>query len=89
MGPVSFRGTVDLEKLLEWASQVCGEMTPEEKEAQMVSWVYETCKLSNDNITREMVEEAVRERKDLCASSLKQSKSTSTSATRGQGETKP
>lgn len=46
---------LDLDQLLEIAREI--EVTPEMREAQRRSFVYGNCKLDNDNITRELVDE--------------------------------
>jgi hypothetical protein len=38
-----------------------GRLTPEMEREQKISWVYGNCKLSNPDITMEMVERAVDE----------------------------
>lgn len=48
----------ELAKLIEQSRQL-GPMTSEEQREQRISWVYGNCKLSNPEITREMVENAV------------------------------
>lgn len=48
----------DLAKLIEQSRQI-GPMTSEEQREQCISWVYGNCKLSNPDVTREMVENAV------------------------------
>lgn len=48
----------DLAKLIEQSRQL-GLMTSEEQREQRISWVYGNCKLSNPDVTREMVENAV------------------------------
>lgn len=35
-------------------------MTDEERQAQRISFVYENCRISNEHVTREMVEDAAR-----------------------------
>lgn len=45
----------ELERLLR-AARDLPPMTPAELRAQRISWAYGNCKLSNDRITREMVE---------------------------------
>lgn len=47
-----------LEQLIEWARGYT--MTPEEEAAQRRSFAYGNCKIENDLITREMVDEADR-----------------------------
>ena len=49
------RTSKKLEKLLKKAAMF--EMNPEEYREQMISFAYGNAKLSNPNITREMVEE--------------------------------
>ncbi len=48
----------DLAKLIE-QSRKLGPMTSEEQREQRISWVYGNCKLSNPDVTRETVENAV------------------------------
>lgn len=48
----------ELAKLIEQSRQL-GPMTSEERREQRISWVYGNCKLSNPEVTREMVENAV------------------------------
>lgn len=48
----------DLTKLIEQSRQL-GPMTSEEQREQRISWVFGNCKLSNPDVTREMVENAV------------------------------
>jgi hypothetical protein len=48
----------ELAKLIEQSRQL-GPMTSEEQREQRISWVYGNCKLSNPEVTREMVENAV------------------------------
>lgn len=48
----------DLAKLIEQSRQL-GPMTSEEQREQRIGWVYGNCKLSNPDVTREMVENAV------------------------------
>jgi len=45
-----------LEELIEVARKI--KITPQMAHEQRVSFVYGNCKIENDNITREMVEEA-------------------------------
>jgi len=47
-----------LTSLIEQSRQ-SGPMTSEEQREQRISWVYGNCKLSNPDVTREMVENAV------------------------------
>lgn len=47
-----------LEELIEAARKI--KVTPEMAHNQRVSFVYGNCKIENDDITREMVEEAAR-----------------------------
>ena len=48
----------ELAKLIEQSRQL-GPMTSEEQREQRISWVYGNCRLSNPEVTREMVENAV------------------------------
>ena len=48
----------ELAKLIERSRQL-GPMTSEKQREQRISWVYGNCKLSNPDVTREMVENAV------------------------------
>ena len=48
----------ELAKLIEQSRQL-GPMTSEEQREQRISWVYGNCKLSNPEVTREMVENVV------------------------------
>jgi len=48
--------TKDLEKLLEAARRV--KMTEEDKEVQRRSFAYGSAKIENDDVTREMINEA-------------------------------
>ena len=56
----------DLDELVRRSIEAFNALPPEEKRrhchAQRVSWVYGNLALSNPDITREMVEEAARER---------------------------
>ena len=47
--------TAKLQKMLEEARQVT--MTPEEREAQRISFVYGNCKITDDRVTRESVKQ--------------------------------
>lgn len=55
----------ELDRLLLQAMKLFDSMTPEEQiqhlKAQAKSWVYGNCKLSNPNVTREMVDRIVGE----------------------------
>lgn len=48
----------ELAELIEQSRQL-GPMTSEEQREQRISWVFGNCKLSNSDVTREMVENAV------------------------------
>ena len=55
---VTRRRDEELAELIEQSRQR-GPMTSEEQREQRISWVYGNCKLSNPEVTREMVENAV------------------------------
>ena len=58
MNEVARQRDEDLARLIEQSRQL-GPMTSEEQREQRISWVYGNCKLSNPEVTREMVENAV------------------------------
>ena len=58
MSEVAKQRDEELAELIEQSRQR-GPMTSEEQREQRISWVYGNCKLSNPEVTREMVENAV------------------------------
>lgn len=52
----------DLIKLIETTRHI--KMTPEQEAEQRRSFVYGNCNIENENVTREMVEEADRKFRD-------------------------
>ena len=68
-GPSKFERELAEEKLAELINRAKTiEMTDDQKEAQRRDWVYGNTKLSNPNITRELVNEVVAEQKTAKAS---------------------
>lgn len=55
---LSDAATASLDEMIGAARKI--KMTPEQAEAQRLSFTYGNCKIENDDITREIVEEAAR-----------------------------